>query len=314
MTTVVYRGKAAWNSSFNILTFMIFLQTIDPAQKTQEVARQLVSGNSEYLNELIKQGIDLAVGAGKSILIAIVIFFVGKLLISFVNRMMDHMMQRRKIEPTIQTFLRSLLNVLMMILLVITVISALGVNTTSFAALLASAGVAVGMALSGNLQNLAGGIVILLFRPYKVGDYIEALGTGGVVNAIQIFHTIILTPDNKKIYLPNGAMSSGNITNFSSEETRRVDFSVGVEYGEDSEKVRQALLEIFAADERILQEPAPVVFLKDLGASSVNFTARVWVRTGDYWGVFFDISERIYSGFNRRGISFPFQTITVHNS
>ena len=293
---------------------MIFLQTIDPAQKTQEVAKQLVSGNSEYLNELIKQGIDLAVGAGKSILIAIVIFFVGKLLISFVNRMMDHMMQRRKIEPTIQTFLRSLLNVLMMILLVITVISALGVNTTSFAALLASAGVAVGMALSGNLQNLAGGIVILLFRPYKVGDYIEALGTGGVVNAIQIFHTIILTPDNKKIYLPNGAMSSGNITNFSSEETRRVDFSVGVEYGEGSEKVRQALLEIFAADERILQEPAPVVFLKDLGASSVNFTARVWVKTADYWGVFFDISERIYSDFNKRGISFPFQTITVHNS
>ena len=290
---------------------MIFLQTIDPAKKTHEVARQLVSGNSEYLNELIKQGIDLAVSAGKSILIAIVIFFVGKLLISFVNRMMDHMMQRRKIEPTIQTFLRSLLNVLMMILLVITVISALGVNTTSFAALLASAGVAVGMALSGNLQNLAGGIVILLFRPYKVGDYIEALGTGGVVNAIQIFHTIILTPDNKKIYLPNGAMSSGNITNFSSEETRRVDFSVGVEYGEDSGKVRQALLEIFAADERILQEPAPVVFLKDLGASSVNFTARVWVKTADYWGVFFDISERIYSDFNKRGIGFPFQTITL---
>ena len=290
---------------------MIFIQTIDPAQKTHEVARQLVSGNSEYLNELIKQGIDLAVSAGKSILIAIVIFFVGKLLISFVNRMVDHMMQRRKIEPTIQTFLRSLLNVLMMILLVITVISALGVNTTSFAALLASAGVAVGMALSGNLQNLAGGIVILLFRPYKVGDYIEALGTGGVVNAIQIFHTIILTPDNKKIYLPNGAMSSGNITNFSSEETRRVDFSVGVEYGEDSERVRQALLEIFAADERILQEPAPVVFLKDLGASSVNFTARVWVKTADYWGVFFDISERIYSDFNKRGIGFPFQTITL---
>ena len=293
---------------------MIFLQIIDPAQKTEEVAKQLASGNSEYLSELARKGVDLAIEGGKSILIAVVIFFVGKLLISFVNRMMDHMMQRRKIEPTIQTFLRSLLNVLMMILLGITVISALGVNTTSFAALLASAGVAVGMALSGNLQNLAGGIVILLFRPYKVGDYIEALGTGGVVNAIQIFHTIILTPDNKKIYLPNGAMSSGNITNFSSEETRRIDFNVGVEYGEDSERVRQVLLELFAAEERILQEPAPVVFLKDLGASSVNFTARVWVRTPDYWDVFFAVSERIYSEFNKRGISFPFQTITIHNS
>ncbi len=293
---------------------MIFLQIIDPAQKTEEVAKQLASGNSEYLSELARKGVDLAIEGGKSILIAVVIFFVGKLLISFVNRMVDHMMQRRKIEPTIQTFLRSLLNVLMMILLGITVISALGVNTTSFAALLASAGVAVGMALSGNLQNLAGGIVILLFRPYKVGDYVEALGTGGVVNAIQIFHTIILTPDNKKIYLPNGAMSSGNITNFSSEETRRIDFNVGVEYGEDSERVRQVLLELFAAEERILLEPAPVVFLKDLGASSVNFTARVWVRTPDYWDVFFAVSERIYSEFNKRGISFPFQTITIHNS
>ena len=293
---------------------MIFLQIIDPAQKTEEVAKQLASGNSEYLSELARKGVDLAIEGGKSILIAVVIFFVGKLLISFVNRMVDHMMQRRKIEPTIQTFLRSLLNVLMMILLGITVISALGVNTTSFAALLASAGVAVGMALSGNLQNLAGGIVILLFRPYKVGDYVEALGTGGVVNAIQIFHTIILTPDNKKIYLPNGAMSSGNITNFSSEETRRIDFNVGVEYGEDSERVRQVLLELFAAEERILLEPAPVVFLKDLGASSVNFTARVWVRTPDYWDVFFAVSERIYSEFNKRGISFPFQTITIHNA
>lgn len=293
---------------------MIFLQIIDPAKKTEEVAKQLASGNSEYLSELARKGVDLAIEGGKSILIAVVIFFVGKLLISFVNRMVDHMMQRRKIEPTIQTFMRSLLNVLMMILLGITVISALGVNTTSFAALLASAGVAVGMALSGNLQNLAGGIVILLFRPYKVGDYIEALGTGGVVNAIQIFHTIILTPDNKKIYLPNGAMSSGNITNFSSEETRRIDFNVGVVYGEDSERVRQVLLELFAAEERILQEPAPVVFLKDLGASSVNFTARVWVRTPDYWDVFFAVSERIYSEFNKRGISFPFQTITIHNS
>ena len=290
---------------------MIFLQIIDPAQKTEEVAKQLASGNSEYLSELARKGVDLAIEGGKSILIAVVIFFVGKLLISFVNRMVDHMMQRRKIEPTIQTFMRSLLNVLMMILLGITVISALGVNTTSFAALLASAGVAVGMALSGNLQNLAGGIVILLFRPYKVGDYIEALGTGGVVNAIQIFHTIILTVDNKKVYLPNGAMSSGNITNFSSEETRRVDFTVGVEYGEDSERVRRVLLELFAADERILQEPAPVVFLKELAASSVNFTARVWVRTPDYWDVFFEMSERIYCEFNKRGISFPFQTITL---
>lgn len=293
---------------------MMFLQIADPAAKTQEVARQLVSGNSDYLGELVRHGIDLGVQAGKSILIATIIFFVGKGIISLVNRMMDHMMQRRKIEPTIQTFLRSLLNVLMMILLLISVISALGVNTTSFAALLASAGVAIGMALSGNLQNLAGGIVILFFRPYKVGDYIEAQGTGGIVSAIQIFHTIILTPDNKRIYLPNGAMSSGNITNFSSEETRRIDFTIGVEYGQDSDRVRQALQEVFASDPRILQTPEPVVFLKEFAASSVDFTARVWVGTPDYWPVYFDINEKIYTRFNALGISFPFPTVTVHQA
>lgn len=290
----------------------MFLQIIEPVKKTEEVARQLVNGNSDYINGLLRQGVDLTVQAGKSILLALVIFFVGKGLISLVNRMLDHMMQRRKIEPTIQTFFRSFLNVLMMILLVISVISALGVNTTSFAALLASAGVAVGMALSGNLQNFAGGIVILFFRPYKVGDYIEALGTGGTVTAIHIFHTIILTPDNKKIYLPNGAMSSGNITNFSSEETRRIDFTIGVEYGQDSDQVHQVLMEIFASDQRILQTPEPVVLLKEFAASSVNFTARVWVSTPDYWNVYFDTNEKIYARFNQLGISFPFPTVTVH--
>ena len=172
-------------------------------------------GNSEYIKELIDKGIDLGVEAGKSIVIAVIIYFVGKVLISLLNRTLRGVMERRKVDPAIQSFLGSLVNILLMILLVVSVVSALGVNTTSFAALLASAGVAVGMALSGNLQNLAGGIVILLFRPFRVGDYIEAQGTGGTVGEIQIFHTILTTPDNKKIYLPNGALSSGNITNYS---------------------------------------------------------------------------------------------------
>lgn len=269
-------------------------------------------GNSEYIKDLIDKGIDLGVEAGKSILIAIIIYFVGKALISLVNRMLRGVMDRRKVDPAIQSFLGSLVNILLMILLAISVVSALGVNTTSFAALLASAGVAVGMALSGNLQNLAGGIVILLFRPFKVGDYIEAQGTGGTVSEIQIFHTILTTPDNKKIYLPNGALSSGNITNYSKELLRRVDFTVAVEYGEDIDKVRKALKDILDKDARVLQEPAPVIVLGALADSSVNMTVRVWVKSEDYWSVFFETNETIYNEFNRLGINFPYPQLTIH--
>lgn len=269
-------------------------------------------GNSEYVQELINKGIDLGVEAGKSIIIAIIIYFVGKGLISLINRMLVGMMVRKNIDPAIQSFTKSLVNILLMVLLVISVVSALGVNTTSFAALLASAGVAVGMALSGNLQNLAGGIVILLFRPFRVGDYIEAQGTGGTVTEIQIFHTILTTADNKKIYLPNGALSSGNITNYSKEPLRRVDFTVGVEYGEDIDKVRKALSDILSMDERVLQEPAPVIVLGSLADSSVNMSVRVWVKSENYWSVYFETNEKIYNEFNRLAINFPYPQLTIH--
>lgn len=273
-----------------------------------------LNSNKEYINELIDKGIDLGVEAGKSIVIAIIIYFVGKALVSFINGMLGKMLERKKVDPTIQTFLKSLVNILLMVLLVISVVSALGVNTTSFAALLASAGVAVGMALSGNLQNLAGGIVVLLFRPFKVGDYIEAQGTGGTVSEIQIFHTILTTPDNKKIFLPNGALSSGNITNYSKEPLRRVDFTVAVEYGADIDTVRKVLLELLNKDERILQEPAPFVALGSLADSSVNMTVRVWVKSENYWDVFFQTNEKIYNEFNRQGIQFPFPQLTIHQA
>jgi small conductance mechanosensitive channel len=268
--------------------------------------------NSESMQTLIGKGIELGIEAGKSIIVAVVIYFVGKALISLVNRMLSGMMERRNVDPAIQSFVKSLANILLMILLAISVVSALGVNTTSFAALLASGGVAVGMALSGNLQNLAGGIVILLFRPFKVGDYIEAQGTGGTVSEIQIFHTILTTPDNKKIYLPNGALSSGNITNYSKEPLRRVDFTVAVEYGEDIDKVRKALKDILDKDDRILQEPAPVIVLGALADSSVNMTVRVWVKSENYWDVFFRTNETIYNEFNRLGINFPYPQLTIH--
>ena len=269
---------------------------------------------AEYIQELITKGLNFCVESGKSIIIAILIYIVGKALIMLANRMLQKMLNRKHIDPTIQTFLKSLVNILLMVLLIISVVSALGINTTSFAALLASAGVAVGMALSGNLQNLAGGIVVLLFRPFKVGDYIEAQGVGGSVQEIQIFHTILNTSDNKKIYLPNGSLSSGNIINYSKEPTRRVDFTICIDYGESIDKVRAVLKEIITNDQRVLTTPEPVIALNALADSSVNIALRVWVKSENYWAVYWETNEKIYNEFNRRGINFPFPQLTVHKA
>lgn len=288
-----------------------FLLVEGAAEQTAEIVKNVQNVN---LEQVIQQVITFCVDAGKSILLAAVIFIAGRFLISVINRLVAQMMERRKIDATIQSFLRSFINILLTILLLISVVSALGVNTTSFAALLASAGVAVGMALSGNLQNLAGGLIILLFKPYKVGDYVEAQGVSGTVKEIQIFHTVLVTPDNKIIYVPNGSLSSGSVTNYSLSQLRRVDWTVGVEYGTEIEKVRQTVLDLIKKDGRILTEPAPFIALSALADSSVNITIRVWVKNEDYWGVFFDMNQNIYEVFNREGISFPFPQVTVHQA
>lgn len=275
----------------------------------------LLSGNfpasvNDILVNLWAGSLDL----GKRILAALIIFIIGRLIVSFINKMVARVLQRRKVDAGVQTFVRSLVNILLMILLVIAVISKLGVETTSFAALLASAGVAVGMALSGNLQNFAGGLIILIFRPYKVGDWIEAQGVSGSVKEIQIFHTILTTADNKVVYIPNGSASSGTIVNYSREDTRRVDWTVGVEYGEHFDRVEETVRRILAADKRILDTPAPTIALGALDASSVNITIRVWVKNADYWGVYFDVQRAIYEEFNQAGIGFPFPQLTIHTA
>lgn len=272
------------------------------------------SAQNVNLEKVIQQIITFSVDAGKSILLAAVIFIAGRFLISVINRLVAQMMERRKIDATIQSFLRSFINILLTILLLISVVSTLGVNTTSFAALLASAGVAIGMALSGNLQNLAGGLIILLFKPYKVGDYIDAQGVSGTVKEIQIFHTVLTTPDNKIIYVPNGSLSSGSVTNYSLSALRRVDWTIGVEYGTEIEKVRQTALDLIKKDSRILTDPAPFIALSALADSSVNITIRVWTKNEDYWGVFFDMNQNIYEVFNKEGIAFPFPQVTVHQA
>lgn len=278
------------------------------------VAVQAAEEGFSKVQILIQQLIDWGVGAGGRIIGAIIIFVVGRFLISFIKKLLAKILSKRQIEPSIQSFVKSLVNILLTILLIIAVIGKLGVETTSFAALLASAGVAIGMALSGNLQNFAGGLIVLLFRPFKVGDWIESQGVSGTVREIQIFHTILTTADNKVIYIPNGALSSGTVTNYSRENTRRVDWIIGVEYGENYDKVESTVSRILAADKRILNTPEPFIALHALDASSVNVVIRVWVNSADYWGVYFDMNKTIYAVFNEEGIGFPFPQLTVHQA
>lgn len=278
------------------------------------VAESATGDGFSKLQILIQQLIDWGVAAGGRIIGAIIIFVVGRILISFLKKILAKLLTKRHIDPGIQSFVKSLTNILLTILLVIAVVSKLGVDTTSFAALLASAGVAVGMALSGNLQNFAGGLIVLLFRPFKVGDWIEYLNVSGTVREIQIFHTILTTADNKVIYIPNGAVSSGTVTNYNREETRRIEWVVGVDYGEDYNKVEETVHRILAKDKRILNDPAPFIALHALSASSVNVVVRVWVKSSDYWNVYFDINKEIYVVFNKEGINFPFPQLTVHQA
>lgn len=290
------------------MTHLSLLQAA-PIESGKEVIEAVKTGK---MDEFIEQIIILGTEAGKSILLAAIVAVIGYYIVRFINNMVARILERRNVEPTVQTFLKSFVNITLLILLILTVVSTLGVNTTSLAALLASAGLAVGMALSGNLQNLAGGIILLLFKPYKVGDYIEAQGVSGTVKAIQIFHTILTTPDNKELFIPNGALSSGNITNYSKNDLRRVDMVVSVEYGTDTEKVKQVTRELLRSDSRILKDPAPFVAVNELGDNGVFFSIRVWVNGSDYWNVFFDTNERIYNEFNKQGIGFPFPQIQIH--
>ena len=265
-----------------------------------------------HFDQLLEKLLDLSITAGKHILAAAVVFFLGRIVVRFLNNLFAKMLSRRKIDVGVQSFLRSAVNILLTVLLVVSVIGALGISTTSFAALLASAGVAIGMALSGNLQSFAGGLIILLFKPYKVGDWIEAQGVQGRVTEIQIFHTILTMVDNKVVYIPNGSMSTAVVINYTRNETRRVEWTIGVDYGEDVERVRAAIRGVVDADARILADPAPFVAVGALADSSVNIVVRVWTRQEDYWAVFHETYQKIYAEFNRQGIDFPFPQQTVH--
>ena len=283
-----------------------FLQTAATAEGSVDAL--------DKVQELIQQLTNWGISTGKQIIAALLIFLIGRLLISIINKLVAKLLARRHVDAGVQTFVKSFVNIMLTILLIVAIISKLGVDTTSFAALLASAGVAIGMALSGNLQNFAGGLIILLLRPFKVGDFIECQGVSGTVKEIQIFHTILTSPDNKVIYVPNGSLSSGTVINYSREATRRVDWTFTVEYGEDYEKVENVINKLIAADERILDTPAPFVNLIALANSSVNVVVRVWVKSENYWDVFFQMNKSVYATFNKEGINFPFPQLTIHQA
>ena len=260
---------------------------------------------TKYLDEFI---IPFAINLAMAIAIYVVGKFVVKLLVSAFKKVMA----KSKYDDMLVDFLSSILNALLMLFVIMAALSELGVNTTSFAAIVAAAGLAIGLSLQGSLQNFASGVMLLIFRPFKAGDFVDAGGVAGSVVSIGVFSTIMSTPDNKEIIVPNGNIYGGNITNFSAKDTRRVDMKFGIGYGDDLLKAKKVLEEMVGADDRILAEPAPTVAVAELGDSSVNFVVRPWVKSGDYWGVMFDFTEAVKLRFDQENISIPFPQMDVH--
>jgi len=249
---------------------------------------------------------------GPKLLLAIAVLIIGLWVIKMVLRGVRKAMEKGRTDISLQRFLLSLVSILLKALLFISVASMVGIATTSFVAILGAAGLAVGLALQGSLANFAGGVLILLFKPFKVGDFIDAQGHAGSVHSIQVFHTILKTPDNKTIIIPNGALSNGSIVNFSTESQRRVDMSFGIGYTDDIAKAKSIIKRLVDSDQRILQDPAPAIVLSELADSSVNFAVRVWCNASDYWGIFFDMQEKVKLEFDKKGVSIPFPQQDVH--
>lgn len=265
-----------------------------------------------WLQDLKSNWLPLLIEHGSHILFALITLAVGWWLINRVLKGLVSFLNARHADAMVISFLTSLLAALLRIMLLLSVASMVGIQTTSFIALLGTAGLAVGLALQGSLANFAGGVLILFLRPFRAGDYIEAQGVGGTVESILIFHTLLRTADNKVIVLPNGSLSNGIVTNYSRKPTRRVEIKVGIDYTDDVKHARQVLLDIAAADERILLDPAPVVYLASLGDDSVNLSLRMWTKSADFWGVTFSFQEAMKEAFDREGINFPFPQRTIH--
>lgn len=253
---------------------------------------------------------------GINVVAAIAIFFIGKWIAGILTRITGRLMVRAKVDETLIKFAGNLVNAALMIFVILAAVDRLGINTTSFAAVIAAAGLAVGLALQGSLSNFSSGVMLILFKPFRAGDFVEAGGSTGVIEEIHIFNTIMRTGDNVQIIIPNSAITDATITNFSAKTTRRIDLVIGCGYGDDLKAVKQYLEVLLDAEDRILQDPAPVVAVSELGDSSVNFVVRPWVNSADYWDVRWDLTERIKLDFDAKGFNFPFpsQDVYMHNA
>lgn len=268
---------------------------------------------NEFFGMTRSEIFDFILESGSQLIIGLIILFVGFKASSFAAKTITKILSKRNTDKGLITFLGSLVKVSIKILTIITVLNQIGVEMTSFIALIGAAGLAIGMAFSGTLSNFAGGVMILFFKPFKIGDFIEAQGVSGIVKEIQIFHSILLTTDNKTIILPNGPLSNGNLTNFTTQATRRVNFTFSFAYGEDYDLAKSTIMDVINSHESVLSEPAPFIALSELGDSSVNLTVRVWVKKEDYWNVFFYINENVYKKFNEtEGLSIPFPQMDIH--
>lgn len=266
----------------------------------------------EQLNEYATTLGNMALEYAPKLLLAIISLIIGLWIISMIMKGIRKALTARNVDPSLAPFLVTLLSIIFKVMLFISVAGMVGIEMTSFVAILGAAGLAVGLALQGTLQNFASGVMILLFKPFKVGDFIDGAGHMGSVTEIQIFNTILNTPDKKRIIIPNAQLSNGSLTNFSAEETRRVDWTFGIGYGDDYDKAKETLMQFISADERIHTDPEPFIALSALADSSVNIVVRVWVNPADYWGVFFDMNEKVYKGFSKAGLNIPFPQMDVH--
>lgn len=264
------------------------------------------------IEKLLETGNELILTYGPRLIGALITLIVGWWIISIIRNTLRKRFEKRNMEPSLRGFLNSMIGITLKILLLVSVVGMMGVQMTSFIAILGAAGLAVGMALSGTLQNFAGGVIILLFKPFKVGDYIEAQGHSGSVNEIQIFNTILKTPDNKTIIIPNGGLSTGSMINYSTEPRRRVDFIFGIGYGDDVDKAKAVIQQLIDADNRILKDPEPFIAVSELADSSVNLVVRVWAEASNYWGIHFDMHEKVYKAFDKEGLNIPFPQMDVH--
>lgn len=262
----------------------------------------------DYLNRIINFGIEYA----PKLLGGIVVLFIGLWVIKFITKTVGKSLAKSSIDSSLIPFLKSITNIVLKALLAITVMGMIGIEMTSFVAIIGAAGLAVGLALSGTLQNFAGGVVILILKPFKIGDFIEAQGFSGTVKEINIFSTYLNTPDKKLVIIPNGPLSTGALINYSAEPLRRVDWTFGIAYGDDVESFKTAINQFISEDTRILKDPAPFLGLSELADSSVNFAVKGWVDSPDYWAVFFEMNEKVYTRFPDYNLNIPFPQMDVH--